>query len=155
MVTVATMLRGILSSDPVTVLASGILLYRRAPDGPRLLLLRNRDAGHWGFAKGRRDAEDTHEVSCALREVGEETGYTGLSLHAGFRAELEYLVRNDGEPYPKRVVYFLAEAPGREPVLSEEHEDHRWADPREADELLNFGQLRDLAQSAFAALAGP
>ena len=138
----------------MTVLASGILLYRRAPDGPRLLLLRNRDAGHWGFAKGRRDPADTHEVSCALREVGEETGYTEVALHPGFRAELEYLVRNDGEPYPKRVVYFLAEAPDAEPVLSEEHEEHRWADAREAAELLNFGQLQDLAAHAFAALNG-
>lgn len=139
----------------MTVLASGILLYRRAPEGPRLLLLRNADAGHWGFAKGRRDPADTHEVSCALREVGEETGYTGLALHPGFRDELEYLVRNDGEPYPKRVVYFLAEAPESEPVLSEEHEEHRWVDAREAAELLNFGQLRDLAERAFAALDGP
>jgi 8-oxo-dGTP pyrophosphatase MutT (NUDIX family) len=138
----------------MTTLASGIILYRRVPSA-RLLLLRSRDNGHWGFAKGRRDAADAHEVHTALREVQEETGYTGLVLHARFRAELSYVVRDPRNPYPKRVVYFLAEAPAREPSLSPEHDLATWAAPDEVERLLVHGQMRDLARAAFAALAGP
>lgn len=137
----------------MTVLASGILLYRRDATGPRLLLLRHHNGGHWGFAKGRRDPDDAHEVETALREVEEETGFTDLMLDPSFRAEIGYRVRDDrGPDYEKRVVYFLAPAPDREPRLSHEHDEHAWADARRADELLAFGQLRDLARAALQAL---
>lgn len=140
----------------MTTLASGIILYRREGTDLRLLLLRNRGTGHWGFPKGRRDAADAHEVDTALREVLEETGYEALSLHPAFRVELSYLVRGQ-QPYPKRVTYFLAEAPAREPALSEEHDRLHWAAAHEIDGLLQHGQLRDLARAALAAAgtAGP
>ena len=134
----------------MTTLASGIILYRREGTAVRLLLLRNRDTGHWGFPKGRRDAADAHEVHTALREVHEETGYETVSLDPAFRVELSYLVRGD-QPYAKRVTYFLAEAPAREPALSEEHDRLHWAAADEIDQLLQHGQLRDLARTALAA----
>lgn len=139
----------------MTTLASGIILYRRAGDTHRILLLRNRENGHWGFAKGRRDAADAHEVVTALREVSEETGYRGLSLHPRFRGVLDYKVRQPaGEPYAKRVVYFLAEAPPHEPTLSHEHDAALWADAAVAQEHLAYGQLRDLARAVFVLLDG-
>src|SRR5262245_30470168 len=95
----------------MTILASGIILYRREGRDARLLLLRNRGTGQWGFPKGRRDAGDRHEVHTALREVLEETGYERVQLHPDFRIELAYVVRDPAAPYPKRVTYFLAEAP--------------------------------------------
>ena len=138
----------------MTTLASGIILYRRAGSQTRLLLLRNRRTGHWGFAKGRRDASDAHEVHTAQREVLEETGYEVAALHDGFRVELAYVVRDPVNPYPKRVVYFLAEAPAHEPALSEEHDRATWAAPDEAVRLLVHGQMQDLARAAFAAANG-
>ena len=137
----------------MTTLASGIILYRRAGAGTLILLLRNRSTGHWGFAKGRRDASDAHEVHTAQREVLEETGYADLVLHPAFRVELSYLVRDPANPYPKRVVYFLAEAPAHEPTLSDEHDRAAWAGPDEAVHLLVHGQMQDLARAAFAALS--
>ncbi|MGQ0551600.1 MAG: bis(5'-nucleosyl)-tetraphosphatase [Planctomycetota bacterium] len=145
----------------MTSYASGILLYRlqrqSAPDGavslrPALLLLRSADTGNWGFAKGRRDPEDAHEVATALREVREETGYTGLTLQPCFRAELHYLVRDPDGDYPKQVVYFLAEAPAGEPVLSHEHDAALWTELSEALQRLAFDQLRDLVRLAFRTL---
>ena len=139
----------------MTSLAAGIILYRRDGRAIRLLLLRNRDGAHWGFAKGRRAAEDAHEVHTALREVQEETGYTALRLHPGFRRQLEYEARSPGgEPYAKRVVYFLAEAPPGEPALSGEHDRALWATAEEADSLLRHEQLRELARAACDAAAG-
>ena len=135
----------------MTCLAAGILLYRRAPEGPRLLLLRNAHSGQWGFPKGRRDPGDTHEVANAAREIEEETGYADLALDPAFRREIDYLVRAPDGGYDKRVVYFLAEAPGREPRLSPEHSEALWATPAQAADLLRFGQQQDLARAAFEA----
>lgn len=138
----------------MTVLATGIILYRLHADGPRLLLLRNRDNGHWGFPKGRREDGDPHEVATALREVAEETGYAGVTLDPDWRREVGYVVRGTADHgRRKRVTYFMAPAPAHEPALSPEHDAHAWADAAEADVLLPFGQLRDLAREALAAAA--
>jgi 8-oxo-dGTP pyrophosphatase MutT (NUDIX family) len=137
----------------MTCLASGIILYRRDPSGLRLLVLRNAEHRAWGFAKGRRLEGDAHEVENALREVHEETGYEGLALHPGFRAEVDYVVRDADGEYGKRVVYFLAEAPADEPNLSHEHEEILWIAPDAIDATLPYGQLRDLARAALAAAA--
>jgi 8-oxo-dGTP pyrophosphatase MutT (NUDIX family) len=138
----------------MTTLASGIILFRREGAAARLLLLRNRRSGHWGFPKGRRDAADEHEVHTALRELREETGYEAVALHPAFRVELSYLVRGAPAPYPKRVSYFLAEAPARKPALSEEHDRATWAAPEQAEALLAHAQMRDLARAAFAVVLG-
>jgi len=135
----------------MTTLASGIILFRREGAAAQLLLLRNRRSGHWGFPKGRRDASDEHEVHTALRE---ETGYGAVALHPAFRVELSYLVRSATAPYPKRVSYFLAEAPAGEPALSEEHDRATWAAPEQAEALLAHAQMRDLARAAFAVVLG-
>jgi 8-oxo-dGTP pyrophosphatase MutT (NUDIX family) len=134
----------------MTTLASGIILYRREGGSARLLLLRSRDNGHWGFPKGRRDDGDAHEVDTALRELAEETGYGAVALHPGFRAELSYVANDPVAPYPKRVTYFLAEAPPAEPRLSAEHDEARWASAEEAERLLRHAPLRELARTAVA-----
>ena len=58
----------------------GILLWRRDPDGVRVLLThpggpfwRNRDDGAWTIPKGGGEAGETHEAT-ALREFEEELG---------------------------------------------------------------------------------
>ena len=60
--------------------SAGILLYRRRPGGPEVLLghmggpfWAKKDEGAWSIPKGEHDAdEDAQE--CALREFAEETG---------------------------------------------------------------------------------
>ena len=61
-------------------LTAGILLYRRRPSGPQVLLVhpggpfwRSRDAGAWMIPKGGvEEGEDS--AACALREFEEELG---------------------------------------------------------------------------------
>ena len=140
----------------MTVIASGVLLYRRTPDGPRLLLLRNRDSAHWGLPKGRRDPEDRHEIDNALREVGEETGWSDIQLHPGFREVVEYVVAGtEDRGKSKRVTYFLAAAPDGEPTLSPEHSEYLWAGRDELRPYLKYEQLVALARHALALLTDP
>ena len=130
----------------MTVQASGVILYRVLDGVPRVLLLRNRDNGMWGFPKGRKDPADAHEVATALREVTEETGYSGLALDPRFREVVEYLSRGSAdEGKRKRVTYFLAEAPAHEPALSDEHVEARWADRAGVREAIAYEHLRELA----------
>jgi 8-oxo-dGTP pyrophosphatase MutT (NUDIX family) len=139
----------------MTVLASGILLYRPATrvDDARILLLRNRDNGQWGFPKGRRDPDDAHEIVTAIREVREETAYEGLVLHPTFRRSIEYRVEGtEDNGRWKRVAYFLARAPAHEPILSAEHSEFSWSDRQTLYERLAYGQLRDLAFHAILAI---
>ena len=92
----------------MTLLASGIILFRLLEGVPHLLLLRHSQGKHWGFAKGRRDPADAHEIATARREVEEETGYTDVKLNPMFRSLLHYSVRDEiGDSIPKRVAYFL------------------------------------------------
>lgn len=138
----------------MTVLAAGVVLHRSSPEGPRLLLLRNRDNGHWGLPKGRRDPEDPHEIATALREVEEETGWRLIELHASFRFEHDYVVRGTADAgRRKRVVYFLAKSPTPTPRLSAEHAEFHWACLAELDDFLAYAQLRDVARRALAALS--
>ncbi len=140
----------------MTCLACGIVLYRRDDGAVRLLLLRNAETGLWGFAKGRREPDDAHEIATALREVREETGFEVAALHGGFRHVIEYAVRDDdGESYPKRVTYFLAEAPRQAPRLSDEHSAAAWVDGDEALARVQFGTLKDLVRAALTALDAP
>jgi len=142
-------------TQPATrpVLAAGIILYRADAGPPRILLLRDRRRGTWGLPKGRRDPTDgDDDLATARREVAEETGYRAVALVDGFREELAYTVRDDGARYDKRVVYFLGRAPAHEPHLSGEHDDLTWATLRDALDLLAYGQIRDLARRAFAAI---
>lgn len=139
----------------MTVQASGVILYRVTDDArPRVLLLRNRDNAMWGFAKGRRDPGDAHEVATALREVLEETGYGDLVLDVRFREVVEYVARGSAdEGRRKRVTYFLAAAPDGEPVLSAEHVEYVWADHDDVRALIAYEQLRDLACHVLAYVA--
>ena len=60
--------------------SAGILLFRRAPGGPEVLIVHpggpfwaKKDAGAWSIPKGEyEDGEDPR--ACALREFEEETG---------------------------------------------------------------------------------
>ena len=72
----------------------------------RFLLVKHGD-GHWTFPKGHREAGET-EKEAALRELGEETGITNVSLLDAPPFLSRYLVRKkDGTVHDKVVKYFL------------------------------------------------
>lgn len=135
------------------VRAAGAILYRTGSDGPKLLLLRNARHGTWGFPKGHLERGEG-ENDGALREVAEETGWTGIEPLEGFRRELVYPVDVDGCRRIKRVALLLAEAPDQPPVLSTEHDELAWAGPDDLEELLVHSGSLDTARQALACAAG-
>src|SRR5919199_6011819 len=80
--------------------SAGILLFRRRPDGPEVLLVHpggpywaRKDVGAWSIPKGEHaDGEDA--LACARREFEEETG---LAPPAGALVELGEVRQRSGK----------------------------------------------------------
>ena len=115
-------------------LSCGAVIVRETDDGWLTLMLR---AYHnWDFPKGICE-EGESPIDAAIREVGEETGITGLEFAWGDRS-------TDTGPYNrgKTARYYLAQTDqesvemGIAPELGRpEHHEYRWIDFDEAYDL--------------------
>jgi bis(5'-nucleosidyl)-tetraphosphatase len=132
--------------------SAGFVVYRGRQGKRQYLLLRHRSGGHWAFPKGRIERGEEPEQA-ARRETQEETGIGKLKMIPDFRVESRYRFRRGDRPIEKRVVYFLAEAHGTDVLLSHEHEDATWLDPREARRVLTFPEGRRILDQAEARLS--
>jgi len=135
-----------------------IVVRRPAGDGAReyLVVLRSPEKlGYWHLIAGGVEWGE-EPAAAATRELEEET-----RLRADVQAlpgPLGYTLAGDPEAVQARfapgtehvtVWPFLAEAPaGWEPVLDEEHVDHRWLAAPEAIALLHYAEPRAAVASA-------
>ncbi|HWQ39053.1 MAG TPA: NUDIX domain-containing protein [Burkholderiales bacterium] len=115
--------------------SAGAVIFRRTPQGVRLLLLRA--YRNWDFPKGEIEPGET-PLAAAKRECAEETGLTDLDFRFGE-------AHQDTLPYAggKVARYFLAETATERvtlPVSPElgrpEHHEWRWVSFDEAEDLL-------------------
>jgi 8-oxo-dGTP pyrophosphatase MutT (NUDIX family) len=117
-----------------------IVVHRPDDDGSRFLVLHRAPwkRGYWHLAGGGVEAGET-DAEAAVRELDEETG---------LRAKLVDL--GDDLAYDGITVHaFAVEAPvGWEPILNDEHDDHRWCSLREAMELLAYEEPREALRRA-------
>ena len=98
----------------------GIILKEENKELKVLLLKHN--AGHWAFAKGHVEENETEEQT-ALREIKEETSLN-VKLDTKFRTTVKYSPMEDVE---KEVVYFLAyKIEGSETPQLEEISEIQW-----------------------------
>jgi 8-oxo-dGTP pyrophosphatase MutT (NUDIX family) len=116
--------------------SAGAVVFRRTPQGVRLLVLRA--YANWDFPKGLIEDDET-EFHAAQREVFEETGLTDLDYPFGEEAYKETL------PYAgsKIARYYLAETETENIVLPvspelgrPEHHEWRWVSFDEAEDVL-------------------
>ena len=83
----------------------GAIVFYRAPEELKVLLVKNRNGRYWSFPKGHVELGE-NERQTAIREIKEETDLD-VVIQPGFRETSDYC------PFGKvrkRVVFFLAEA---------------------------------------------
>ena len=136
--------------------SAGIIVFHRAPDGCRFLLLLSRLTKRplWEFPKGGVDEGET-VLEAALRELEEETGLaaTDVSLCEGFQHKEDYrFTSGKGDErvlIRKAVTYFLAEAKHTEVRLSaHEASDYVWLPLPEALTKVRYAARRRMLDAA-------
>lgn len=83
----------------------GAIVFYRAPEEVKVLLVKNKNGKYWSFPKGHVELGE-NERQTAVREIKEETDLD-VKIHPGFRETSDYC------PFGrvrKRVVFFLAES---------------------------------------------
>ncbi len=115
--------------------SAGAVVFRRGPEGVRILLIRDR-FGRWSLPKGHIEEGETPREA-AVREVEEETGVRGRVT--GELPPTRYFFRRGADLVEKEVAYFLAEAVAGEPVPQPgEIEEVRWVAPAELARLQQY-----------------
>ena len=114
-------------------------------------LLLQYEAGHWDFVKGNVEPNEG-EADTVLRELKEETGIVATQLIEGFREQIQYFYRRQGETIQKEVVFYLIQADTGKVELSFEHVGYEWLNYQHALERLTFKNAKEVLQKAHAFL---
>ncbi|XP_051537029.1 bis(5'-nucleosyl)-tetraphosphatase [asymmetrical] [Myxocyprinus asiaticus] len=122
--------------------------FQPPPDNIEILLLQTSyGEHHWTPPRGHVDPGED-DLTTALRETHEEAGLgkDHLRMVDGFLQRLHYPVRGKD----KEVLYMVAELCdlNTRVILSEEHQDYRWAKLKEACELAKYQDLQDTLTAA-------
>ena len=110
-------------------------------------LLLQYEAGHWDFVKGNVEPNES-EAETVLRELKEETGIVATQLIDGFREQIQYFYRRQGETIQKEVVFYLIQADTEKVELSFEHVGYEWLNYQHALERLTFKNAKEVLQKA-------
>jgi len=118
-------------------------------DGGHALYLLIRDSyQNWGFPKGHLEAGEIPEAA-ALREVGEETGLSDLSIRGDIKT-IDWFFRFRGQLIHKVCHFFLMET--REsstlPQRAEGITACRWSAYEDAASLVSYPNARDVLRRA-------
>lgn len=130
-------------------ISAGVIVYRRdATTHEILFLVMHYISGHWDFAKGKLEGEETRK-DAALRELQEETGIEHVQLQPGFEQSLSYIFRDrKGDMVEKEVTFFLGETNTEKVVLSREHLYSKWLPYKDASKQLTYANARQILAQA-------
>lgn len=116
-----------------------VLVVLHRPGPAFLVALRSPERhGYWNLVAGGIEAGES-PLRAALRELREETGLEGQAVQP-IPLELGYR-RPEGD-WVTLHPFAVEVPPGWEPVLNEEHVDHRWCSEAEALRLLAYPEPR-------------
>jgi 8-oxo-dGTP pyrophosphatase MutT (NUDIX family) len=115
--------------------AAGAVVFRRTERGIRILVLRAYK--NWDFPKGLVDPGE-EQLSCAKREVREETGLSELDFPFGdeFKETLPYSGNKVARYYLAETAEHDIELPVSPELGRPEHHEYRWVTFDEAEDLL-------------------
>lgn len=117
----------------------GAIILKEDNKELKVLLLKH-SAGHWAFAKGHVEKDET-EIETALREIKEETNLE-VKLDTNFRTTTQYSPK---EGVIKEVVYFLAyKIEGEEKPQLEEISQMKWVNLNEAIESVTYDRDKEI-----------
>ncbi len=103
----------------------------------------------WSFPKGKAKSDES-DMSCALREVEEETG-----LVCSLGEELPATEYTDSRGRPKRVRYWRMAPVGGELSFDDEVDDARWLSLEAARSVLTYGRDVELLSALGGSGAAP
>lgn len=124
-----------MSDQKCEVRAAGCVVWRRHPENSKkrqILVIHRPDRGDWSHPKGKLDPGET-ELECALREVEEETGFTGK-----VGKELPTVWYLDGQGRPKSVRYWKMKRTDGEFTPNDEVDEIKWLSRKKAAEILTY-----------------
>lgn len=135
--------------EPVEETSAGGVVFRRTPEGPLVLLIKD-SYRNWGFPKGHLE-EGEDATAAAVREIGEETGLGSLVLHGPIDA-IDWYFRFRGRLIHKTCHFFLFESADGEaqPQRDEGISACRWLPLEEAQRTVSYANARDILRTAGA-----
>jgi bis(5'-nucleosidyl)-tetraphosphatase len=126
--------------------SAGAIIFRK--EGFQLYyLLLHYEEGHWGFAKGHIEKNETL-AETARREIREETGLTDIRFIEGFKEPNRYVFSIKGQKVFKTVTFLLAETDTGKISLSWEHSGYEWSPYSAACEKITFQNEKKLLAKA-------
>ena len=127
--------------------SSGAVIFKKENNTIKYLLL-NYDykSQYLGFPRGGIEQGES-EKQAALREIKEETSLD-IEFIDGFREQVHWFYRKDGQTVSKRLVLFLARARNENVILSREHVGYEWLTFEEAIDRLDFENSRKVLRKA-------
>lgn len=137
---------------PREEISAGGVVFRRTPEGVRVLLIRD-SYKNWGFPKGHLEGAES-PADAAVREVREETGLDGLALLSPVET-IDWHFRFRGRLVHKVCHFFLIEAPAGQarPLRKEGITACQWLTFADATSLVSYDNARAVLARAEVLLA--
>lgn len=128
--------------------SSGAVIFNKKDHEKKFLVL-HYASGHWDFAKGHVEENET-EDQALWREIEEETGITKQQciLLPNFRERITYFYKRDCKTIFKEVILFLIESKTDSVTLSSEHTDFAWLHFEQALKRITFPNARQILKKA-------
>ncbi|GHT10084.1 NUDIX domain-containing protein [Bacteroidia bacterium] len=127
---------------PLLQAAGGVVFN---PNGDLLMILKR---GKWDLPKGTLEPNESVEA-CALREVGEECGITGLQIGDLQTVTHHIYLESNGIEYLKQTFWFAMQCPHcytPKPQMEEDIEKAEWCTPQQVQQNLEnaYASIKDV-----------